>query len=559
MRQAPSPRGPAGAGFRHSVYGPPHDPGPEYWAKVGQEMAAHFEGAVPEAIWIVSRKHENGTLLSFPAAPKDPLITSSPEDANEAALQLFDRLGYRVWLQVEPGHASVDELIDLVLTRYAHHPSVTGFGLDVEWFRSASPDKGDPVSDQQAAAWLAAIRRHRPDYRLFLKHWLVEKMPPTLRDGLLFVNDGQIFPDLNEMVSEFAGWGRAFAPAPVAFQVGYRSDRPWWIRLDDPPRDIGRSLAAAIPNTESIFWVDFTTLEVFPPPTRHRQATTTTLAERLGYPRDAKLLIVHADDLGMAKAVNAATTRALATGLVNSASIMVPCPSFSDAVAWAREHPEADLGIHLTLTSEWKSYRWGPVLPARSVTTLADSNGCFPPTEMEAATCADVRDAEVEVRAQIERARSAGLRPTHLDAHMRTLHLTPQLFDILLRVSREYRIPAAIPASFLTDPSLGPLITADDVVIDRFVSIGPEVTPERWPEFYSNVVANLQPGVTELIVHIADDDEEMRAVTVDHPDWGSAWRQRDYDYLTSDAFRSALSEHDVKLVTWREIGKVMGQ
>jgi len=102
--------------------------------------------------------------------------------------------------------------------------------------------------------------------------------------------------------------------------------------------------------------------------------TPRTLAERLGYPRVAKLLIVHADDLGMAHSINAATIKAFETGLVNSGSIMIPCPWLPEIAAYARANPNADLGLHLTLTSEWKLFRWGSVLPKDSVRSLFDAN-----------------------------------------------------------------------------------------------------------------------------------------------------------------------------------------
>jgi hypothetical protein len=160
-----------GAGFRYSEYGPDSNPGPQYWLRVGKEMAARFDGAVPETVWIVGRLQGDGTLLSFPVDEGHPLIEGAATDGNEAALDLFDRSGFRVWLQVEPGHAPVEDLIHLVLARYGHHPSVVGFGVDVEWFESTEEPEGRAVSDAEASAWLAAVRTHDPGYRLFLKHW----------------------------------------------------------------------------------------------------------------------------------------------------------------------------------------------------------------------------------------------------------------------------------------------------------------------------------------------------------------------------------------------------
>jgi hypothetical protein len=135
----------------------------------------------------------------------------------------------------------------------------------VEWYKSTDTPEGEAITDEEATQWLAAIRAHNPNYRLFLKHWEQEKMPPTVRDGLVFVDDSQMFESFDSMVNEFADWGKAFAPAPVAFQFGYYSDRTWWKELADPPAEIGKAIVEAAPNTEALFWVDFTALEVFPP------------------------------------------------------------------------------------------------------------------------------------------------------------------------------------------------------------------------------------------------------------------------------------------------------
>lgn len=256
------------AGFRYSAYGPEYNPGPGYWRDVGRQMAARFPGSVPGAVWIVGKLKGKGSELSFPGRSENPLIQFTAEDQNEETLDLFDREGVETWLQIEPGHAPVEELIHRMLQQYGHHPSVVGVGVDVEWYRSIDEPEGQAVTDAEATAWLAAARTHNPSYRLFLKHWLAEKMPPTVRDGIFFIDDSQILPSLDAMVEEFAAWGRAFAPAPVGFQFGYETDRPWWNELQDPPAAIGRRILERVPNTRGIYWVDFTVLEVFPPPER---------------------------------------------------------------------------------------------------------------------------------------------------------------------------------------------------------------------------------------------------------------------------------------------------
>ena len=288
------------------------------------------------------------------------------------------------------------------------------------------------------------------------------------------------------------------------------------------------------------------------------QTVTKTLVERLGYSRDAKLLIVHADDLGVAHSVNSASIKALESGLVSSASILVPCPWLPEIAAYARAHPEADLGVHLTLTSEWSLYRWAPVLGRERVPSLLDGSGYLYPLEDEAAAHADIKEVEAEIRAQIARARAVGIQPTHLDSHMGTLYQSKALFEILVRVARENKLPFRVSQDWFTmAPFMPALLGPDDVVLDRTISIEPTVAPEDWSKFYTNEIKNLRPGVTDMIVHLAFADEEMKGVTFGHPNWGAEWRQRDFEFVTSEAFRKLLKENNVKLITWREIGKLI--
>ncbi|HEU0252926.1 MAG TPA: polysaccharide deacetylase family protein [Pyrinomonadaceae bacterium] len=290
----------------------------------------------------------------------------------------------------------------------------------------------------------------------------------------------------------------------------------------------------------------------------HGQEAAKTVAERLGYPRDAKLLIVHADDLGMSHSVNAATIKAFESGLVNSGSIMVPCPWLSEIAAYARANPQADLGLHLTLTSEWTSFRWGPVTSSDKVKSLLDKDGFFRLTETEAAAHADPKEVELEITSQIERARALGIQPTHLDSHMGTLYQNKALFEVFLRVARANKLPVRIAKSwFVRADFLPSTLNPNDVYIDRVLDINPAVAPGDWGKFYSEEIKKLEPGVTEVIIHLAYDDAEMQGATINHPNWGAAWRQRDFDYFTSADFRKLLQENNIKLITWRDLSKLI--
>ena len=279
-----------------------------------------------------------------------------------------------------------------------------------------------------------------------------------------------------------------------------------------------------------------------------------SLVERLGYPAGTRLIIIHADDLGETHAVNAAAIQAFERGAVNSASMMVPCPWFPEIAGFAKSHPDADLGLHLTLTSERVYYRWGPVAPGDQVSTLIDQNG-YLRHDWDDHPRIDPKQVEIELRAQVERALRMGVHPTHLDSHQYRLIMNgKELFDAMLRVAHDYKLPVFVNRDWFAQHSyLSSSVGPDDLVLDHTVTIDPDVPAQKWADFYLTALKNLQPGVTEFVIHPGFDDEELRAATRERATWGAQWRQRDYDFFTSEEFRQMLQRENIKLITWREL------
>jgi predicted glycoside hydrolase/deacetylase ChbG (UPF0249 family) len=283
---------------------------------------------------------------------------------------------------------------------------------------------------------------------------------------------------------------------------------------------------------------------------------TKTIAERLGYPADSKLLIIHADDLAVAHSEDAASFEALDKHAVTSASIMVPCPWLTEVAAYAKSHPEADLGLHLTLSSEWETYRWGSVESKDRVPSLYDPSGYLWPDTGSAVTHIKPEEAEREIRAQIDRAIAMGIHPTHLDSHMAVLFTRPDIFAVYAKVAHAYNLPFL--AAFLgTSKEMRASLAPNDIVLDSVVIANPSIHPGEWRDFYVNAIKNLKPGVNEIIVHLGLDDAELEAITIDHPDYGAAWRQRDYDAVTSPEFKKALADSHVILIGWKDLKKLL--
>ena len=281
-------------------------------------------------------------------------------------------------------------------------------------------------------------------------------------------------------------------------------------------------------------------------------AAQLTLQEKLGYTKDAKLLIIHADDLGLSHSENEASTYAMQNGSINSASIMVPCPWFPEIAAYARAHTKADLGLHLTLTSEWKYLKWGPVVAKEKVRGLVNKNGFMFETADSVLNNSNPEEVEKELRAQIERAKQFGIDITHLDSHMGTLFGKAEYLKTLIKLGREFKVPVLLSKQVLGF-DVDKFITAKDVVLDMIYTASPQDYKNGMENYYTSIFKALQSGVSIILLHAAYDDREMQGITVEHPDWGAAWRQADFNFFTSEYCKKLLLENNIRLITWREI------
>ncbi|MCP5523053.1 MAG: polysaccharide deacetylase family protein [Verrucomicrobiales bacterium] len=279
-----------------------------------------------------------------------------------------------------------------------------------------------------------------------------------------------------------------------------------------------------------------------------------TLAERLGHQASDRLVIINCDDVGMCHAANAAVIAGMEQGLISSGTIMVPCPWFPEIAAYASTHPQGSFGIHLCHTSEWKFYRWPPVLPAAEVPGLVDPEGRLWHSIEEVYAHATPDEALREGRAQVRKALAAGIDVTHLDSHMGTLQYDLRYVEAYLSLAKEFDLPVRM-ASQETLAKFGQpglrqrfsdagILFPDYLVHEELSGMGRDVAG-----FWTRILEDLKPGVTELYIHAAKPTEELQAIT-------GSWRTRGAEaetFTDNAAVRTLLEQRGIKRISYRPI------
>ncbi len=264
--------------------------------------------------------------------------------------------------------------------------------------------------------------------------------------------------------------------------------------------------------------------------------------ERLGLPSGTTVAVIHADDVGMSHAANVGAFAALDAGPATCASVMVPCPWFTEAAEMARARPAIDLGVHLTLNAEFDGYRWGPVAGRTEVPSLVDAAGHLHRTSRETVKSGSVDDVRTELRAQIDAALVAGIDVTHLDSHMGTV-FHPKFFDVYLELGREYRLPLFLPRMQELRPDPDGFI-----VFDGFDADSLDFEPGEGRVHNERRIRSLSAGLNYLICHPAQGGEELSAIT-------DSAHQRDFEreFYGGDAGRAALSDAGVETIGMRAL------
>ncbi|MEI6679624.1 MAG: ChbG/HpnK family deacetylase [Mariniphaga sp.] len=295
---------------------------------------------------------------------------------------------------------------------------------------------------------------------------------------------------------------------------------------------------------------------------KHTSQKGMTSSEKLGFPKGAKVLLLHIDDAGMCPEANAATENYIGNNFLHSAAVMMPCINAQEFIEWAKGHPSADIGMHLTLTSEWSEYRWGPVSDPSKIPGLVDPTGKFWHEVPDVVMHASAKEVETEIRAQIDKAFSLGFKPSHIDTHMGTLYGSAEYVKVFLKVAEDYHIPANVID--LSDPEVADQFKKagypinDEVInlvgdysmpkLDNFTSTGAGDTYNEKRANFFNLVKSLKAGLTEIIFHPATKSENLKSIT-------GTWQQRVWEgeLFADPVVIKYLKDEGIIITNWKEI------
>ncbi len=294
---------------------------------------------------------------------------------------------------------------------------------------------------------------------------------------------------------------------------------------------------------------------------RAQEKPQQTWAEKLGYPAGKRVLILHADDIGMCYEANEAAKQYLPKGDIQSAAMMVPCPWFNEIANWYKEHPDFDMGLHLAMNSEWKWYRWPSVAPSTEVPGMIDPDGYLWNDTLKTAMKAKPEEIDKEIRAQLERAISRGIKPGHIDTHMGTLYARPDFTAVYAKVAEDYRIPAMIiePSPHVIDkfrkrgiPNTEQLRTIlvnyKLPKLDDFDSVVEGKTYEGKRDAFFTQIKELRPGITELIFHPSILTDGLKHIT-------GTWQQRAWEaeMFSDPVVKEFLASEGIIFTNWKEM------
>ncbi len=288
--------------------------------------------------------------------------------------------------------------------------------------------------------------------------------------------------------------------------------------------------------------------------------------KKLGYQDDDRLVIIHADDIGMCQASVAAYADLIDVGLISSAATMVPCSWFPATASYCREHPAVDMGVHLTLTCEWDSYRWGPISTRDKTSGLMDDEGCFFRSTPDAQQHGDGSAVQVEINAQIKRALDAGIDVTHIDTHMGTVY-HPKYLPFYVQAAVEHRLPlffgrwdeAQLSAHGIDEETIAPITSAVAALesqgvplLDSYCMTSLDDSIDDRLDHVKQLFRELPSGVTHYIIHPSKDTPELRAIA---PDWRA--RVADYEAFMNDELHAFIRDEGIHIIGYRALRDLM--